>query len=270
LAKTAEKAWNMVRRILKQYFIKTRRLVFAALFMMFLIAGLIAAVHIAYVQIRYMQARQEYDSLRQHTPVTVLPSSSSFGQPLDIATTEDSKPLPDLSAMNPDYIGWICIEGTEIDYPVVRGQDNERYLSTTFTGEKNPSGTIFMDYRCIEEFDCYATILYGHNMQDGSMFSGLSRYLDNGYLEQHSEVLVVTTDGDKQIYRILAVQVTDVNDTAYTLFDQVQDQNANKGYLSPVGISAHTEQLLILSTCTDSGNKNKRLLVLAAREDAKE
>lgn len=99
--------------------------------------------------------------------------------------------LPNLSPFdvywketNPHYVGWLRIDGTIVDFPVVRGNDNVRYLTTTFRGEENIAGAIFMDYR---NTDLYAPhiIIYGHQAQDEArnplMFGALHRFID----EQH-------------------------------------------------------------------------------------
>jgi len=73
-----------------------------------------------------------------------------------IAFRREQASLPDLSPfdthwleINPDYVGWLKIDGTNIDFPIVRGNDNEKYLTTTFKGEENILGAVFMDYRCV-------------------------------------------------------------------------------------------------------------------------
>jgi len=68
-----------------------------------------------------------------------------------------------LQRLNPDIVGWIVVEGTTIDYPIVRGHDNETYLHWTVLGERNSSGAIFMDHRNHGDFFDPHTLIYGHN-----------------------------------------------------------------------------------------------------------
>ncbi len=101
-----------------------------------------------------------------------------------------------LEKINPDIAGWLSAEGTEIDYPVVHGKDNNFYLNHLFTGEPNKMGSIFMDYRNNSYFSDKNTIIYGHNMKNGSMFSSLTRYKDQRYYNKFPTMLLNTPYGD--------------------------------------------------------------------------
>ena len=81
--------------------------------------------------------------------------------------------LEALRQVNPDVIGWVMIPDTKINYPILQGTDNDYYLGHTWQGVKNSVGSIFMEYRNTPDFTDYNTILYGHNMNDGSMFANL-------------------------------------------------------------------------------------------------
>ena len=151
------------------------------------------------------------------------------------------------SEMNPDFIGWIIIPNTMIDYPVVRGPNNSLYLNTMFSGVSNPAGTIFMDHLCTKGFDMPVCIIYGHNMRDGSMFAALTNYMDNGFLDDHPEIIVLTADGEKLVYRIFEAKYSDAWDSVYSLeFNDYED-----------------EQVLILSTCLNDADRYERVLVFA-------
>ena len=78
-----------------------------------------------------------------------------------------------LRDINPDCVGWIEIPGTNISYPIVQGRDNDHYLRLNFEGKYSVGGVIFLDHRCDSDFDRTNTIIYGHNMRDGSMFGSL-------------------------------------------------------------------------------------------------
>jgi len=83
-----------------------------------------------------------------------------------------------LNAANSDTIGWISLESSGIDYPIVQGIDNEHYLHNTFLGERNVSGAIFLDYRDNSDFTENVRI-YGHNMRNGTKFGSLSAWEGN-------------------------------------------------------------------------------------------
>ena len=168
-------------------------------------------------------------------------------------------PLAGLTEVNSDFVGWISIKGI-VDYPVVRGSDNERYLKTTFAGQRNGSGAIFMDYRNTKGFLDVVCIVYGHNMRDGSMFAPLNRYTDPAYLENHNDITVVTSEGEVLTYRIFAAKWIYAWDTIYDLkySDAAAAARAFDG--APDGVS----NFLILSTCTPSTDKDDRIIVYAA------
>ena len=83
-----------------------------------------------------------------------------------------------LKKVNPDVIAWIQIPALDISYPVVQGKDNYYYLHHMFDGQENKNGSIFVDYHNQPDFLDSNTIVYGHNMKNGSMFGTLDRYQD--------------------------------------------------------------------------------------------
>ena len=250
----------------KKYRLQTRRLIFAALLVIFVTVGFIAVINLVTASNIYAVSQKEYAELRQYAPparvaaVSVSPSPVVEPAPLPVQLME-SEPTPDLAEINPDYIGWIRIEGTEIDYPVVQGADNKKYLNTTFSGGRNASGTIYMDSRCANGFDSYA-IVYGLNMKDGSMFAGLNRYLESGYLDEHPEIMIITPDGETHIYGIFDVKVTGTGDAAYKLPDKGKEVIAEHFAAQNIQEDA---SILVLSTCTKSNDDNERLLIFAER-----
>jgi sortase B len=204
-------------------------------------------------------------ALRKYAPDVQLTPAPTPVQEQAAAPAKASKPEPpiDLSAVNPDYIAWIRIDGTAVDYPAVRGEDNEKYLTVTFSGEQNASGAIFMDSRCAEGFDSAFAILYGHNMRDGSMFSDLNRYLEDGYLADYPDITILTPEGETLVYRVFAVIKTDVWDEAYTLPDG--GSNTVAGFMAALSAPVGAQRFIALSTCTDGGHDTERLLVFGAR-----
>ena len=96
-----------------------------------------------------------------------------------------------LSEINPDIVAWIYIEDTEINYPVVQGTDNQYYLKRLFNGKWNGSGCIFLDSRNSPDLSDRHSIIYGHHMKNGTMFSGLTEYKKQGFYEGHPVVLLM-------------------------------------------------------------------------------
>lgn len=107
--------------------------------------------------------------------------------------------LPDvdfdsLREKNPDTVGWIYIEDTHIDYPVVQGKDNDYYLHRLFTGGTAISGSIFLDSECPSDFTGFNSILYGHHMRNGSMFHDLEFFKEQEFYENHPYAILMTPE----------------------------------------------------------------------------
>lgn len=148
-----------------------------------------------------------------------------------------------LIAENADCIGWICIDGTNISYPVMHTpSEPQRYLRRNFYGRYSQSGVPFLDGRC--NLQNTNLIVYGHNMRNGTMFSNLKRYMDGDFLNAHRTVKFEIADGIRY-FTVTKVLKTDITDAWYNC------------------ITAEDGRQLILSTCYGSG-KDGRLLIIAA------
>lgn len=110
-----------------------------------------------------------------------------------------------LDFQNPDVVAWIQIPGTQINYPVVQGKDNDYYLHRDLNGQKSTAGTIFLDYADQADFSSLHNVLYGHHMKNGSMFKDISRYKDQGYFDQHSEIILYTPEREIHLKALAAV-----------------------------------------------------------------
>lgn len=177
-----------------------------------------------------------------------------------------------LRARNPRAEGWITIPGTPVDYPILRGEDNTWYLNHDFDDSKDPGGAIFMDHRNTADWDDFVTVVYGHNMKDGSMFRSLREYLKPGYFRAHREIRVTGLYQEWR-YRVFAVfrcpashDMVPYNALAddhrqELLYDVHARSQVNKGAL---GWPKPDDRLLALVTC-DTGNDDSFIAVLAVR-----
>lgn len=185
----------------------------------------------------------------------------------------------DLYEQNPDLIGWLTIDGTDIDLPVVQTPgDNEYYLRRGFDRFYAVGGTLFLDERCSVEPDAPTDnwLIYGHNMRDGSMFGQLVRYRDEAFCQAHPTFTFDT------LYETATWQVAAVLDTAlgadelpyYTFFDadnkldwQRRVAAITEKSLYDTGVTPeYGTQLLTLSTCGDTRiGTDARFALLAVR-----
>lgn len=218
----------------------------------------ISAVQVYFTAQTYAKADDEYAGLREtvspQEAAHSLPAGEGYSVPGEVAR------LP--QELNPDYIAWLAIPGTKVDYPVVQGADNERYLNYTFEGVQNPAGCLFIDYRVAGDFSGYNTVIYGHSMNNGSMFGELHKYLDAAFLAQHSTFTVITADGRVLTYKIFAARQSNSNDFAYQY--AFADAAGFEAFAAGLGAPAGTQQVLTLSTCAKAGESTGRILVHAA------
>ncbi|MCL2249297.1 MAG: class B sortase [Oscillospiraceae bacterium] len=224
-------------------------------------------------------ARAEYDILREIvSPLPVTEATIDIDSPEDLPTeAEDISyydeaeadpvdyaqlrrlAMEELLEINSDFIGWISIADL-INYPIVRGANNVRYLNTTFMGERNRAGAIFMDYRHTRGFDETIKIIYGHLTGDGTMFSQLHRFRNSTFLAENPYIEITTLDGEVLTYRIFAARMTDAWNPAYTL-SFTDTERAIRGF---PGAPPDAEHFMLLSTCTYSADDDERFLVFAA------
>lgn len=115
-----------------------------------------------------------------------------------------------LKMRNPDLYGWINVEGTGIDYPLVQYTDNDYYLNNDFYGEYLPAGSIFVDYRCDTDLlENRNTVIYGHNMLNGSMFGEIPKYLKQSFFDRN-RTITLTTENGIYTYEIFSIYETDM------------------------------------------------------------
>ena len=168
----------------------------------------------------------------------------------------------------PDVVGWIAIEDTQIDYPVVQGKDNAFYLDHLPDGTQNAAGSIMMDAACDGLFGDEINILHGHHMKNRSMFGGLDFYREEAYYLEHPTIRLFTPNGDHEAAIFAAFTVDGeafgyptvfASDEAFAAFlEQAREKSAFQADVQVI----RGDRLLILSTCAYS-YETERLLVVA-------
>lgn len=166
-----------------------------------------------------------------------------------------------------DVVGWLQLEGSVIDYPVVQGQDNAYYLNHLPDGTPNESGSIMMDQANRNTFADAVTILHGHNMRSGAMFGDLDLYADEAYYRAHPVMHLFTPEGDYEVL-IFAAYTVDGNtfDYATSFSDEaafeafIQQAMSETPYDTGITVS-YGDRILLLSTCAYS-YKDARFVVL--------
>ena len=251
----------------------------------------------------YRVGEQAYEELTQYIhmaetaaaetepPETVLPATVPPSDPQPDSEPTEGESLPEateappaeteppdttvwpevdfeaLREINSQVVGWIYIEGTAINYPVVRGTDNSYYLDRLFDGTKNKAGSIFMDYRNSPDLSDRNTVLYGHHLQSGAMFHDIVLYKDQSFYEEHPTALLMTPEGNYKI-QLVAGYVTDMNSDAWKMefesdvefalwLEQGIIQSTFRSTVRPTA----RDRVVTFSTCTYEYNDARYVLV---------
>lgn len=203
-------------------------------------AAVLAGVKI-YSELREQQKEKEDFAVVSQIAEPTVTAEKTETEPTKQPAAEHN--IQALIAENADCIGWICIDGTNISYPVMHTpSDPQKYLRRNFYGKYSQSGVPFLDGRCNTQST--NLIIYGHNMRNGTMFSNLKKYVDRDFLNAHRTVKFETADGIRY-FTVTKVLRTDITDAWYDR------------------ITADDGRHLILSTCYGSG-KDGRLLIIVA------
>lgn len=121
-----------------------------------------------------------------------------------------------LRKVNKDVMGWIRIPDTDINYPLLRGADNEHYLKYNWKNNPSAAGAIFMEHENAADLSDFNTIIYGHNMRSGSMFGGLKEYRSQSYWEAHPYIYIIHDNGVWR-YDIFAAHRVQVETIIYAM-----------------------------------------------------
>ena len=182
-----------------------------------------------------------------------------------------------LKSVNEDVVGWIYVDALpDISYPIVKGKDNQTYLHQTYEKNYNFAGTIFVDYENSGDFSDCNTLVYGHNMKNGSMFGHLKKFREDDKLYKQDKYFWILTPERNYRYEIITAYTTGVNSDTYTLFKGPGEEfekylETIKGYSEIQTDDTDLtikDRIVTLSTCT--GNESTRFVVQGKRVDAED
>lgn len=181
--------------------------------------------------------------------------------------------LSEFKAINPDTIGWIKVNGTNVDYPFVQTVDNNFYLKHTFDRSYNEAGWVFLDFRNnLDEFN-KNTILYAHGRLDETMFGSLDNVFDQEWLsDTNNHKISLSTETQTTTWQIFSVyhisttsdyiQTEFESDLEFTKFAEKLKSRSVYDFKTTV---SESDKILTLSTCYKNNSK-ERLVVHAKRE----
>jgi len=213
----------------------------------------------------YKVSERRYDNVANSAISTAAPTASMA--PFEAQPEQEPQPQVETSPINVDFdnlleqckdiVGWIYCEDTVINYPMVRGNDNDYYLHRFIDGSYNGGGTLFMDFKCNRDFSDPNSIIYGHHMNDGSMFASLKKYqTDPDYYSKHP-VFYINTPTQNYRMDVFAGFVCDADSDTYTIgfSDDLSFQNwlnrmvSQSDFTTDVQVTPE-DHIVTLSTCS--------------------
>ena len=207
----------------------------------------VSGYQISHTQTQYQQEALQHQALLAYKPareLTMFVPNAPSGVAL-------------LRQEYPDVAGWLEITGTKIDYPFVLAEDNDKYLRSDLDGNYLLAGSLFMDYRCTPDFSLFNTIIYGHNIKNGSMFGTLPSFRDADFFARHTEGIIHLEDTAYQL-EIFACVLTNRYDGM--IYNSLQESEMDKqlflryvqdnaAQYRDIGVSIE-DTIVTLSTCS--------------------
>ena len=180
----------------------------------------------------------------------------------------DNPTLKDLKKLNPDVKAWIQVPKTNIDYPVVQGQDDMEYINKKVYGEFELSGAIFLSCLNKDDFSDPYNLVYGHNMKNGGMFADVADFTNKEYFETHQKGKLYLTDATRKIRFFACMKVTAADAKIYhpdgyrkeNLKDLLDYIQANAVQYRDVNV-ADENSLIALSTCSEAETNGRVVLI---------
>ena len=180
----------------------------------------------------------------------------------------DSNPtLAELQAINPDVLGWLTIDDTHIDYPVVIGEDDMEYVNKDVYGDFSLSGSIFLDSDNARDISDSYTLVYGHHMDNGGMFGDVVEFVNTDYFESHPTGTLYLPDATYSIELFACVQVDAFDSMIYNPTAQPQgDVSELLNYVDEIAVQSRyigvtpQDQVIGLSTCAEA-ETNGRVVI---------
>ncbi len=223
---------------------------------------LIALSVFVYSSVQLFLIYQKYDQLDK--------SYSTLEQQYAMDLSEVKEPyikidVEALKQRNEDSIGWIYMRDTKINYPIMFGETNDTYLHHTIDKKYNFAGTPFIDCRQDGSFTQANTIIYAHNMKNGSMFKGLEKFKQQSYVETHPYIYIFYMDGRIGKYEIYACYIADESEEeVYNPYvedgAQYQQMGRNRSLIHTDTKLDGEAPVITLSTCV-TANKPERIVV---------
>lgn len=248
---------------------RSRKNPWRVVFIVSIIVLIAALIGLGAIAFQYLSQQRAYDDLEQYASISDAENVSLA----DLTVDWDA-----LRAVNPDIVAWIYIPDSPVNYPVVQGQDNQEYLHKAFDGSTGwlaSAGTIFLDSNNASDFSDRNSALYGHHMNDGSMFASLSDWQNNDEFNSHRDIYLLTPQGNYRLKTFAMVKTTGTDALVQTTFSSeesyrsyIQDK-LDRSVVTQEGDvlgASDITQSMLFSTCEYSQADGRAVLFAAVVE----
>ena len=177
-----------------------------------------------------------------------------------------------LKSINEDIIGWIYIPNTNIDYALLKGKTNDTYIHTNYEKKYSFAGSIFLDEDNDVSLTDSNTIIYGHNMKNGSMFANIKKFADHDYFINHPEVYIYLPDGSINVYSVYSTKIIEATSDYYLKNIDYASYVANAKSSAKQSRDVDTQNaapLLLLSTCYAPDTTTRSVLFARLEKNVK-
>ena len=224
----------------------------------------------------YREAEQLYNDAANE--FTTLNSDQDKEHAVPVPSMREQAPVEvdfsNLLKINDDIIGWIYMEDTVVNYPLLQGENNLYYLDKTLYKKYLASGSIYLDCDNEPDFSDAHSIIFGHNMKNHTMFGDLSDLRDEDYLKEHPYVDLILTDGTWMRYEICSVYRAHVEDGTFRaplnkaknfkpFMELITEKNMHADSELDLPVVQEDDKVLTLSTCTEDSADLERFVVHA-------
>lgn len=224
----------------------------------------------------YREAEQLYNDAANE--FTTLNSDQDKEHAVPVPTMREQAPVEvdfsKLLKINDDIIGWIYMEDTVVNYPLLQGENNLYYLDKTMYKKYLASGSIYLDCDNEPDFSDAHSIIFGHNMKNHTMFGDLSDLRDEDYLKEHPYVDLILTDGTWMRYEICSMYRAHVEDGTFRaplnkaknfkpFMELITEKNMHADSELDLPVVQEEDKVLTLSTCTEDSADLERFVVHA-------
>ena len=191
-------------------------------------------------------------------------------------TDSDPQSSSQMKKLSPDVVAWLTVDDTGIDYPVVQGEDNSKYVNTNVYGEFSLSGSIFMDYRCDPQCADTFTLLYGHRMDGGLMFGDLERFLEKEFFDSHTDGMLYIPDKAYRLRIFACLSVDAFDSVIFNPQDSMEPGGLAKllDYINQNALhyreidDTSDLRIIALSTCSDTATNGRTVVFASLSEPA--